>query len=136
VGGVSEANVDVVRRMFERFAESGVDAVLGDIDEEVVVEIPPELSAEPDVYRGHAGVRRYFAGFEGMMDQLEYEAFELIPEGDHVLAVARLAGRGVSSGLDTELRVVVLHTVADGKVVYIRPYPDLDSALAAARPGA
>ena len=29
------------------------------------IEIPPDLSAEPDVYLGHEGVRRYFAGFDG-----------------------------------------------------------------------
>jgi ketosteroid isomerase-like protein len=136
VRGVSDENVELVRRMFEGFAESGIDGVLGGVAEEVVIEIPPELSAEPDVYRGHDGVRRYFAGFEGMIEDLQYEALGLIPSGEHVLARVRLAGRGVSSGLDTELQVVVLHKVEDGKIVYIRPYPDLDSALAAARPGA
>jgi ketosteroid isomerase-like protein len=132
LGGVGETNAEVVRRMFEGFAESGIDGVLDRIDEDVVIEIPPELSAEPDVYRGHDGVRRYFAGFEGMIDDLRYEALELIPVGEHVLVRARLAGRGVSSGLDTELHVVVLHTLTDGKVVFIRPFPDVESARAAA----
>jgi ketosteroid isomerase-like protein len=135
VRGVSEANVDVVRRMFDAYAEAGIEGTLEGLDEDIVIEIPPDLSAEPDVYRGHDGVRRYFAGFEGMIDDLQYEALELIPSGEHVLARVRLAGRGASSGLDTELRVVVLHRLADGKIVYIRPYPDLDSALAAARRG-
>jgi ketosteroid isomerase-like protein len=132
VGGVSEPNVEVVRRMFERYAESGVEGTLAELDEELVIEIPPELSAEPDTYRGHHGVRRYFDGFEGMIDELEYEALELIPVGEDVLARVRLAGRGVSSGVDTELSVVVLHKLRGGKIVYIRPYPDLESALAAA----
>jgi ketosteroid isomerase-like protein len=135
VRGVSEANVDVVRRMFDAYAEAGIEGTLEGLDEDIVIEIPPDLSAEPDVYRGHDGVRRYFAGFEGMIDDLQYEALELIPSGEHVLARVRLTGRGASSGLDTELRVVVLHKLADGKIVYIRPYPDLDSALAAARRG-
>ena len=43
-------------------------------DENIVIEIPPELSAEPDTYQGHDGVRRYFAGFDGMIEDVRYEA--------------------------------------------------------------
>jgi ketosteroid isomerase-like protein len=132
VGGVSETNVEVVRRLFERFGEGGIEAAVEGLHEDLVIEIPPELSAEPDVYRGHDGARRYFGGFAGTIEDLRYEALELVPAGEHVLAEVRLSGRGVSSGLDTELSVVVLHTLADGKVVYIRPYPDMEAARAAA----
>jgi len=59
---MSEPNVEVVRRLFELYASAGVEGVLELVDEEVVLEIPPELSAEPDVYLGHDGVFRYFAG--------------------------------------------------------------------------
>ena len=54
--------MDVVRRLFERFQEAGIEGVVETMAEDVVIEIPPELSAEPDVYEGHAGARRYFAG--------------------------------------------------------------------------
>jgi ketosteroid isomerase-like protein len=125
---VSEPNVEVVRRMFERYASGGVEAALELLDEELVIEIPPELSAEPDVYHGHEGALRYFAGFDGMLEEIRYEALELIPAGDQVLASIRLSGRGVSSGVDVELEAVVLHTLAGGKVTRLRPYPDLESA--------
>jgi ketosteroid isomerase-like protein len=128
VPGVSERNVDVVRRLFELYAGGGVEAALEVLDEEVVIEIPPELSAEPDVYHGHEGALRYFAGFDGMLEEIRYEAFELIPAGEHVLASIRLSGRGVSSGVDVELEAVVLHTLAGGKITRLRPYPDLESA--------
>ena len=80
-----------------------MEAALEVMDEDIVIVIPPDVSAEPDTYRGHEGVRRYFAGFEGMLEDVRYETFELIPEGDHVLAHARLGGRGVSSGLEVDL---------------------------------
>jgi ketosteroid isomerase-like protein len=121
-------NVEVVRRLFESYAESGVEATLETMSEDVVVEIPPDLSAEPDTYVGHDGVRRYFAGFDGMLDDVRYELLELIDAGDHVLARARLSGRGASSGLDVELETVVLHELADGKIVRMRPYTDLEAA--------
>jgi ketosteroid isomerase-like protein len=128
VRGVSEPNVEVVRRLFELYASGGVEAALEVLDEELVIEIPPDLSAEPDVYHGHEGALRYFAGFDGMLEDIRYEPLELIPVGEHVLACIRLSGRGVSSGVDVELEAVVLHTLAGGKVTRMRPYQDLESA--------
>ena len=128
---VSESNLEVVRRLFDQFAEGGVEAILDGADENIVIEIPSDLSAEPDIYRGHDGVRRYFAGFEGMIDDIRYEAIGLTPIGDAVLAHSRMSGRGVSSGLDVDLEVWVVHELAGGKITRIRPYADRESAEAA-----
>ncbi len=125
-------NLEIVRRLFERFGEGGVEAALDGMDEELVIEVPPELSAEPDTYHGHEGARRYFAAFDGMLEEVRYEAIELIPAGERVIAHIRLGGRGVSSGLDVELEAFVVHELAGGKVMRMRPYPDLDAAKAAA----
>ena len=126
-----EENIEVVRRLFEDYAEGGVEAVLEGADENVVIEIPPELSAEPDTYRGHDGVRRYFAGFEGMLDDVRYEALEITGYGRFVIAHIRLSGRGMSSGLDAELEAYVVHEIEDGRIVRIRPYAELEDAQAA-----
>ena len=125
---MSEGEVEVVRQLFELFARGGMEAALEVMDEDIEIVIRPDVSAEPDTYRGHEGALRYYAGFEGMLEDVRYEVFELIPEGPHVLAHARLAGRGVSSGLEVELQTVVVHTVKGGKLTRIVPYPDLESA--------
>jgi ketosteroid isomerase-like protein len=130
---MSESNLQVVQRLFDQFAEGGIEAALGGLHEELVIEIPADLSAEPDTYHGHDGARRYFAGFDGMLADVRYESIELIAEGDHVLARVRLGGRGVSSGLDVELESVVVHELSGGLVRRMRPYPDLESARAAIR---
>jgi ketosteroid isomerase-like protein len=128
---VSESNLEIVRRLFDRYAEGGVEAILDGADENIVIEIPSDLSAEPDTYHGPDGVRRYFAGFDGMIENVRYEAFELTAEGDFVVAHSRMSGRGVTSGLEVNLEVYVLHELAGGKIVRIRPYADLDDAQAA-----
>jgi ketosteroid isomerase-like protein len=125
---VSESSVEVVRQLFERFAEGGIEPTLELFSEDVVIEIPPDMSAEPDDYHGHAGVRRYFAGFDGMITDLRYEALELIPVGETVLAHVRLSGRGASSGLDVALDPYVLHELEGGRIARIRPYPDREAA--------
>jgi ketosteroid isomerase-like protein len=130
---MSEGDVEVVRQLFELYASGGMEAALEVMDEDIEIVIRPDVSAEPDTYRGHDGARRYYAGFEGMLEDVRYEMFELIPEGPHVLARARLAGRGVSSGLEVELQTGVVHKVEGGKITRIVPYPDLESAREALR---
>jgi ketosteroid isomerase-like protein len=130
---VSQANVEVVQALFDRFAEGGIEPTLDLFSEEVVIEIPPDMSAEPDDYHGHDGVRRYFAGFDGMISDLRYEALELIPAGEAVLAHVRLSGRGASSGLDVSLDPYVLHQLEGGRITRIRPYPDREAAERALR---
>ena len=128
---MTDSNLEVVRRLFDQYAEGGVEAVLDGAGENLVIEIPPDMSAEPDTYHGHDGVRRYFGGFEGMIEDVRYEALELTAAGDLVLAHIRLSGRGVSSGVDVDLEAYVIHQLAEGKIVRIRPYADLESARAA-----
>ena len=131
---MSESNVEVVRALFDGYAQRGVDGVIDVVHEDVVIEIPPDLSAEPDTYLGHEGVRRYFAGFEGMLEDVHYEARELIAEGDNtVVAHAVMGGRGVTSRLDVEIEAFVLHEVEDGLIKRMRPYADMAAARAAAR---
>ena len=125
---MTESNVDVVQRLFDTFSEGGIEPALDGLSEDVVIEIPPDMSAEPDSYHGHEGARRYFAGFDGMIENVVYEPLELIPAGEQVLARVRLAGRGVSSGVDVGLESVVVHTVKNGKITRLRAYPDLESA--------
>ena len=128
---MTQSNVEVVQRLFDLFAAGGVEDAIEVIDEAVVIEIPPDMSAEPDSYHGHDGVRRYFEGFDGMIEDLRYEPLELIPLGERVLAHVRLSGRGASSGLDVSLDPYVVHELAGGRIVGIRPYPDRQSAEAA-----
>ena len=81
MGRVTGSNVEIVRSVFEGYEREGIEGVLETMDENIVIEIPPELSAEPDDYRGHDGVRRYFAGFDGMIDDVRYEADRADPGG-------------------------------------------------------
>jgi ketosteroid isomerase-like protein len=128
---VTNGNVEVVRRLFEAYAERGIEGVLETMDEDVLIEIPGDLSAEPDDYAGHDGARRYFDGFAGMLEDVRYEAIDVFPAGDDVIAHIRLSGRGASSGLDVDLEAFVVHRLANGKIVRIRPYADLESAHSA-----
>jgi ketosteroid isomerase-like protein len=128
VPGVTDAHVEVFRRMFARYEEAGVEPALEGVHEDVVIEIPPEMSAEPDTYRGHEGARRYFAGFDGMLDDVRFEPIELRSVDGLVLAHLRVSGRGASSGLDVTLDAFVVTEFADDKIIRMRAYPDRAAA--------
>ena len=114
--------------MFARYQEAGVEPALESIHEDVVIEIPPDMSAEPDTYRGHDGARRYFAGFDGLIEDVRFEPLELVPVDELVLAHLRVTGRGASSGLDVRLDPFVVAEFEDGKIIRMRPYPDRAAA--------
>jgi ketosteroid isomerase-like protein len=70
---MSESPATVVRRFFERYEQAGVEGALEVISPDAVLVVPPEVSSEPDVYEGLEGGRRYFAGFEGALDDVRFD---------------------------------------------------------------
>jgi ketosteroid isomerase-like protein len=127
-----ESSVDLVRESLRRF-NSDRDGVYELLSEDIFVEVPPSLSAEPDVYEGHAGIRRYIDGFDGMLEDVHFELVELHDEGDQVIAELILKGRGVTSGIEVEQPTAVVHWIEDGKITRMQPHPDLESAREALR---
>jgi ketosteroid isomerase-like protein len=130
---VSRQDLEVVRSMLATLNESGVEAALDQIHPDFEGVTPPELSPEPDTYRGHEGIRRYFAGFEGVMDKVRWEADELMEApNERVVAGIRLLTRSVATGLELELPVWQVCTVRDGKVLRIEGFAEREDALRAA----
>jgi ketosteroid isomerase-like protein len=129
---VTDPIVDLVRESLRRF-NFDRDNVYELLSEDVVVEIPPSLSAEPDVYEGHAGVRRYIDGFDGMLEDVRFDPVEYHREGDQVIAELILRGRGVASGIEVELPSAVIHWIEDGKITRMQPCPDVEAAREALR---
>jgi ketosteroid isomerase-like protein len=129
---VATERVDVLQRIYAAWEAGGIEAVLEFIHPEVEVVVGPDVSIEPDVYRGHAGVRRWFDAFEGMED-VDMRPEEFIEEGERVLVPIVLSGRGAGSGIEVEQRAVQAWTVRDGKAVRVEAFADLESARMADR---
>jgi ketosteroid isomerase-like protein len=125
---MSDSSVETVRLLYERVNDGGIEAAIGLIADDFVAEVPASMSAEPDVYRGHEGVRRYFAGFEGLMEDVRFEPLEFVEEGDAVIVWLRFSGRGVASGIDVGQFAAVVQRVRDGQVTWMEAHPDMDAA--------
>jgi ketosteroid isomerase-like protein len=128
---MTDPKVELVRELLERFNRGDRDAIFELLSEDFVSEVPPSLSAEPDIYEGHAGVRRYLDAFDGLMEDVRFEALEFHVVGEQVVVDLVMKGRGVASGIAVGQRSAVVHWIADGKVTKMNPYPDVDAARAA-----
>jgi ketosteroid isomerase-like protein len=125
---MARPRVEVVRALFERFNSDDPESAVGLLAEDFVAEVPPSLSAEPDVYEGREGALRYMRAFEGMLEDVRFEPLEFHEEGDQVIVEMLLKGRGVSSGIEVTQRVAVVNWVEDEEVKRMQPFPDLDAA--------
>jgi uncharacterized protein len=128
---MSEENIEIVKRGFEAFNLGGIEAMLELIDPDFEATVPPELSVEPDTYRGHEGMRRYFAAFEGL-DDVRFEFVDAVGAGDNVVATMRLRAKGTDTGIEVEQLAYQLWTVREGKAVRVEAFADKEDALRAA----
>jgi ketosteroid isomerase-like protein len=130
---VAEPNVEVVRELYERINGDDPGSFYELLSTDFRAEVPPSLSAEPDVYQGHAGVRRYMDAFQGHIDDVRFEVLGIHLAGEEVIVEMVITGRGATSGIPVEQRSAVVHWVAGGKVTRMDVHPDLEVARASLR---
>jgi ketosteroid isomerase-like protein len=126
---MSFENVELVRRGFEAFNSGDIDRILAFTGADIEIEVPPGLSAEPDTYRGHEGVRRYFQSFDEAMDEVRFQADRSWDAGEAVVIDARVSARGKQTAIPVEQRVAQVWTIRGGSVIRIRAYAALLEAL-------
>jgi ketosteroid isomerase-like protein len=132
---VPSDNVEIVKRGFAAFNRDGVDGILPMFHPEFEATTPPELASEPDTYRGHDGVRRWFDSFYEVMDEIRWDARDFRAVGDRVVVPFTLRARGKTTGLDFGQDAVMVWELRDGKAVRLNLFPTLEEALAAAEAG-
>jgi ketosteroid isomerase-like protein len=129
---MSSQNVELVRGGFEALSEGGVEALLPFIHPEFEVTTPANLAAEPDTYRGHEGIRRYFDSFYEAMDEVRFEPLEFRDVGGRVIVPTILRARGRTTGIETQQELVMVWSLRDGQALRVDTYANLDEAMAAA----
>src|SRR5205809_2715083 len=116
---MSQANVDVVRRIYEAAARRDDATPFEVYAEDIVWDVSNArrvaLAMKP-VYHGHEGVRQYWREIVSAFGEVDFEVDELIDAGDQVLAVIREREVGRASGAPVETTHLALYTLSDGKV--------------------
>ncbi len=129
---MSTGNVEIVRRAFDAFNERGAEGILPFIDPECEAITPPNLASEPDTYRGHDGIRRWFDSFEEVMDRIRWDAHGFRRVGDRVVVEFTLRARGKTTGLEFGQDAVMVWSLRDDRAIRVEVFETLDEALAAA----
>jgi ketosteroid isomerase-like protein len=129
---MSQQNVEIVRRLWQAFADGGLDALIEYFDREInwrAMEGAPDDVGEMN---GRDAVRRYLQDWLDTFEDITSVPVELLDCGDdHVVATIHVTGRARLSGIETELRYAVVYTLRDGKIVRGREYADRQQAVAA-----
>jgi ketosteroid isomerase-like protein len=127
---MSEANVAIVRELWEAFLRNDMEAVQAAVDPDV--EWDGTNLPDGTVSRGFDAVLDHIARWAEMWETWEVELEDVIDAGaDRVIAFIRERGHS-KAGLDVNERHSELYRVRDGKVVYRKGFSDAGEALVAA----
>jgi ketosteroid isomerase-like protein len=129
---VASENISLLREGFAALSSGDEERVLAFAHPDFETIVPPEFSAEPDTYRGHEGIRRYFKLFDDDMEDVRFEAERMWEAGDSVVALVRLTARGRQTGIPVEQRSAQVWTIRDGHALRAQTFPELAEAFAAA----
>jgi ketosteroid isomerase-like protein len=128
---MSQANVELVQAIYQRFRAGDTDGALALHDPEIEVHDRPEVP-DPQVYRGHEGVLRSLDVSRAAFEGLDIVPEEFLDAGDRVIVVFRIVGKGRESGVPIDERLAHLWTVREGRAVRMEVHSGRDEARRAA----
>jgi uncharacterized protein len=128
---MSEENVEILRRGYERFNRTGeLDPERWDAD--AVMDNSNAIFADPGTYRGFDRIQEFFAAQGEMWASQRYEPQEFIPVGaDQVVVAQQIISVG-RDGVEVVARTALLYTLRAGKVTHLKNFQSKGEALEAA----
>jgi ketosteroid isomerase-like protein len=126
---MAHEDIEVVQRLVDAFNSGDIDGILALTHPDFEVEVPPELSAEPDVYIGHAGMRRYWESFHDALDEVRFELEGYWEADDAVVVAMRVSAKGRRTAIAIEQRNAGVWRTSDGKALQANIFASLADAL-------
>jgi ketosteroid isomerase-like protein len=91
----------IARRLFDAFNRRDIETALGLLHPDVVFEpVSGAILNDGQPYRGHEGMRRYFADVQEHWHELHVTPVHTRAAGDAVVALGQTSGRGPAGPLD------------------------------------
>jgi ketosteroid isomerase-like protein len=132
---VSLQNVEIVRKVMallsERPGPRRNREVIAYFAPDVVIDMSRRVF-NPDVYEGHAGLRRLGEDVAAIWSDFHIEPERMIEAGDQVVVNELRRGRGAGSDVRVEQRTWAIWTLRDGRVVHAETDLAPEEALKAA----
>ena len=127
-------NVGVVRSAYENFKAGSIDALVGQMSEDVEWRLP-EIQGAPfaGARKGRGAVSEFFTSLSDMQDSLSFEPREFVAQGDKVVALGTYRWRVKGTGREYGGDWAHVFTVRDGRIEGFHEYMDSAQAEAAFR---
>jgi ketosteroid isomerase-like protein len=131
---MASANVERVLELHAAVTRGDLDGVLSLAHPEVEYRsaIQQAMEGEGSVFRGLAGIRRWFGELQDLYEYLESAVLEVHDFGERVVIVFVVRGRGAGSGITLEQPLAQLVTLQQGQIIEVRDYFTREEALEAA----
>jgi ketosteroid isomerase-like protein len=131
-----QENVEVVLGIHAAFSRGDLEGFLAlwDPAAEYRAAITDAIEGEAGAFRGHDGLRRWWAELDDLYVDLSTEVVEVRDAGEQVAVGFIIRGRGRGSGLADEQPLGQVVRVREGKVVEARDYFNREDAFAAIGP--
>ena len=125
-------NVELVRRLIVAFNDRDLEGLLAGLAADVELH-PLRAQLEGKSYRGHEGARQMLADFDEDWESLRMEVDRIHEaDGDEVVLLVRMRGRGRASGVDLEVPMGFVWRFSNGKAIFGKTFSDPADALRAA----
>ena len=128
---MSEENVELVRRAYERFNANDVDGFLALCATDIEFRDLPDLPGS-GLFEGRDGFRAWWSQLVDAFEDLRFDPDDLTDSGDRVFAMNRATGLGKGSGARVEMEMYNVWTITDGRVTRLDTYADRAEALTVA----
>ncbi|MBN1529495.1 MAG: nuclear transport factor 2 family protein [Thermoleophilaceae bacterium] len=124
-------NLTVFLRAVDALNRHDVEAVLADVTDDVV--LIPLRSRLLGAFRGHEGVRAFFADTEESFEVFEARYDEIREFGDFIVAIGRTRIRAKGSGVETSVTTAGVTQMRDGRIARWEDHGERGAALASLR---
>jgi ketosteroid isomerase-like protein len=128
---MSQENAQIVRSAYDHLNRGDVEGLVGLCDDHFLMDMS-ERVFNPDTYRGHDGIRRFFEGVRGVWESYRWNVEETLVAGDSVVAMLHCEAQGREGGVPVDWHVAWLWRFRQGTPVSLRFYRDPARALEAA----
>ena len=127
---MSEATIELHRRFYAPFNAHDIEGFIALCHPEIEFHSAFAAVGGVTVYRGHDGLRDWYRGYEeawGNEIRVDLESFFEL--ADKTLAFFALRGRGLQSGVETQMSIAQVTRWRDDLCVYLKSYLDRVEAL-------
>jgi len=127
---VSFQSVELVRQGYAAMSRFDTHAMEAICDPEI--EFESSITAiDRASYRGLEGLRTFIGELRDAFEWIDFEALEIVGNGDRLVVTNRLSARGARSGADIEQRFFQALRFRSGKVIWWSTYNSKREALKA-----